>query len=146
MHDMPRQETKDYTNRAEYLAAAPEKLGTVTLDEDLFARDANGKVICQPGLVLAKPSATDLWGPYASDADDGREVATDNVLILHDYVVLDDGETAKDAEVAVLLRGIAKGDKVILEDGTEASAAIKAALRSAISDVIFEVGTAGDPA
>ena len=82
----------------------------------------------------------------ASDAADGREVATDNVLILHDYVVLDDGETAKDAEVAVLLRGIAKGGKVILEDGTEASAAIKAALRSAISDVIFEVGTAGDPA
>ncbi len=138
---MPRQSETTYTNRAEYLAAEPEKLGTVTLDEDLFTRDANGKVILQPGTVLAKPSATDLWGPYASDADDGREVSTNNVLVLHDYVELDDGTVEKDAEVAVLLRGIAKGDKVILADGTAASAALKAALRSAISDVLMEIGT-----
>jgi len=138
---MPRQETVDYDNRAEYLAAAPEKLGTVTLDEDLFTRDADGKVIIQPGTVMAKPTASDLWGPYGSGATDGREVATDNVLICHDYVVLDDGETEKDAEVAVLLRGIAKGSKVILEDGTAISAALKTALRSQICDVLFEVGT-----
>ena len=138
---MPRYETKAYGNRAEYLAAAPEKLGCVTLDEDLFARDVDGKVILQPGTALAKPSAADLWGPYASGANDGREVSTNNVLILHDYVVLDDGETEKDAEVAVLLRGIAKGDKVILADGSVASAAIRAALRSSICDVLFEVGS-----
>ena len=138
---MPRQEVKSYSNREEYLAAEPEALGTVTLDEDLFTRDADGKVILNPGTVLAKPTASDLWGPYASGANDGRQTATNNVLVLHDYVVLDDGETEKDAEVAVLLRGIAKGDKVILEDGSEASAAIRTALRSAICDVIFEVGS-----
>lgn len=138
---MPRQDTKEYKNRAEYLASEEAQLGTVTLDEDLFTRDADGKVILNPGTVLAKPSASDLWGPYASGANDGREVATNNVIILHDYVVLDDGETEKDMEVAYLIRGIAKGDKVILVDGTEASAAIRTALRSAISDVIFEVGS-----
>lgn len=138
---MPRHEVKDYDDRNEYLAAAPEKTGTVTLDEDLFTRDADGKVILQPGTVLSKPSESDLWGPYASDASDGREVSTNNVLVLHDYVELDDGTTEKDAEVAVLLRGIANGDKVILEDGTEASSAIRSALRSEICDVLFETGS-----
>lgn len=138
---MPNQTTTEYTNRTEYLAASPVKLGTVTLDEDLFTRDANGKVVLQPGLVLAKPSASDLWGPYASDAADGRETATDNVLILHDYTILDDGTTEEDKEVAVLLNGIVKGTKILLEDGSQASAAIRSALRSSICDVLFEVGS-----
>ena len=138
---MPNQYTTEYDNRAEYLASGDVQLGTVTLDEDLFTRDADGKVILQPGTVLSKPTEGYLWGPYDSTAEDGRETATDNVLILHDYTILDDGVTEEDKEIAVLLRGIAKGDKVILEDGTEASAAIRSALRSAICDVLFEVGS-----
>jgi hypothetical protein len=95
----------------------------------------------QPGTVLAKPSAADLWGPYDPNGDDGREVSTNNVLICNDYVVLDDGDTEKDAEVSFLLRGVAKGSKVILQDGTAISAALKTALRSQICDVLFEIGT-----
>ncbi len=138
---MPRFDTNEYSNRAEYLASDQAQLGTVTLNQALFARDADGKVILQPGLVLAKPTSGHLWGPYDSTAEDGRETATDNVLILHDYTILDDGETEQDREVAVLLRGIVKGDKIVLEDGTPASAEIRAALQSAISDIIFEVGS-----
>jgi len=138
---MPRQETKTYTERAEYLAAEPGRLGTVTLDEDLFTRDSDGHVYLQPGTVLAKPTAADLWGPYASGAADGRETATDNVLILHDYTVLDDGITEQDREVAVLLEGLANGDKVILEDGTAISDDLKAKLQSLICNITFEIGT-----
>jgi hypothetical protein len=121
----PNQTTETYTARTEYLAAKPGRLGTVTLDEDLFTRDADGKVILQPGTLLAKPSATDLWGPYASGAIDGRETATNNVLILHDYTILDDGEVEQDREVAVTLEALVLGSKIILEDGTAISAALK---------------------
>lgn len=133
-----RQETS-YNNRSEYLAAAPGRLGNVTLDEDLFTRDADGHVHLQPGTVLAKPSASDLWGPYDSTAEDGRQTATNNVLILHDYVTLDDGEIEKDKEVAVLLEGLALGSKCILEDGTAITDDIKDALRSRLCDVQFAI-------
>ncbi len=54
---------------------------------------------------------------------------------------MDDGTIEKDQEVAVLLEGVAKGSKVILEDGTPISDALKDALRSRICDVQFEIGT-----
>jgi hypothetical protein len=136
---VPNQYTKSYDNRAEYLAAKPGRLGNVTLDEDLFARDADGKTILQPGTLLSKPSTSDLWGPYDSTENDGREVATNNVLILHDYTILDDGEIETDREVAVLLEGLALGSKVILEDGTPISDALKDALRSRLCDVQFAI-------
>jgi len=137
----PFRNSTDYDGRAEYLAAAPGRLGSVTLDEDLFTRDDDGKVELDPGLVLASPTASDLWGPYDSTAEDGRETATNNVLILHDYTVLDDGTIEKDQEVAVLLEGLVNGSKILLEDGTEASTAIRDALRSRICDVQFEIST-----
>ncbi len=133
-----RNETTE-NNREEYLAAAPGRLGTVTLDEDLFTRDSDSHVHLQPGTLLAKPAASDLWGPYDSTADDGRETATNNVLILHDYVTLDDGEVEADKEVAVLLEGLVFGSKVILEDGTAISAALKDALRSRLCDIQFAI-------
>lgn len=137
---MPSRNEVSITNQTTYLRGEPERLDTVTLDEDLFARDANGKVILQPGLVLSKPSASDLWGPYDSTANDGRETATNNVLILHDYTILDDGTYETDKEVAVLINGVAKGDKVLLEDGTAISEEIRDALRSRICQVNFEIG------
>lgn len=136
---MPGYQTKEYENRAEYLAAKPGRLGAVTLDEDLFTRDADGHVHLQPGTLLSKPTESDLWGPYSSTAADGRQTATNNVLILHDYITLDDGDIERDHEVAVLLEGLAKGSKVILEDGTAISSALKDALRSQLCDVQFEI-------
>lgn len=136
---MPQRTETTYNSRAEYLAHKPGRLGTITLDEELFARDASGKCILQPGTLLARPTESDLWGPYDSTAEDGRETATNNVLILHDYAVLDDGEVESDREVAVLLNGIALGAKVILEDGTAISDDLKDALRSRICDVQFEI-------
>ncbi|MCE5200437.1 hypothetical protein LLG39_15830 [bacterium] len=136
---MPNQTTKTYTNRTEYLAGYPGRTGTITLDEDLFARAADGTCVLQPGTLLSKPSNSDLWGPYDSTAEDGRQTATNNVLILHDYTVLDDGVTEQDKEVAVLLEGLALGSKVILEDGTAVTSALKDALRSQICDVQFAI-------
>jgi hypothetical protein len=132
---MPNYSKTEYDARAEYLAARPGRLGSATLDDALFTADDDGNKILNPGLLLAKPSATDLWGPYDSTADDGREVATNNVLILHDYVDVTEG----DKEVAVLLEGLAQGAKVVLEDGTAISAALKDALRSRICDVQFAI-------
>jgi hypothetical protein len=136
---MPNQTTKTYDAVTEYLAAAPGRLGTVTLDEDLFTRDDDGHVYLQPGVLLAKPSATDLWGPYDSTAEDGRETATNNVLILHSYTVLDDGDVEQDREVAVLLEGVALGSKVLLEDGSAISSSLKDALRSQLCDIQFGI-------
>lgn len=139
---MPKQTSETYTGREEYLAGAPGRLGSVTLDPDLFAVTDDGDVVIQPGTILAKPSATDLWGPYDSTTNDGRETATNNVLVLHDYVEVDENEISDiDPIVAVLLEGLVKGDKIILEDGSEASTAIRDALRSRICDVQFDVGT-----
>ncbi len=139
---MPKQTSETYTARAEYLAGYPGRLGTVTIDPDLFSAADNGDVVLQPGTVLAKPSATDLWGPYDSEASDGRETATNNVLVLHDYVEIPEADISDvNKEIAVLLEGLANGAKVILEDGTEASTAIRDALRSRICDVQFDVGT-----
>lgn len=135
----PQHYTTTYSAVTEYLAAAPGRLGTVTLDEDLFTRDADGHVHLQPGLLLAKPSATDLWGPYDSTASDGRETATNNVLILHEYETLDDGDVETDKEVTVLLEGLALGSKVLLEDGSAISSALKDALRSQLCDVQFAI-------
>ncbi|MHB0913932.1 MAG: hypothetical protein ACYC2Y_10905 [Armatimonadota bacterium] len=133
---MPLRTETDYSGRTEYLAAAPGRLGAVTLDADLFTADASGDIVLQPGTLLAKPSASDLWGPYASTASDGRETATNNVLVLHDYVEgLEDG----DREASVLLEGLALGSKVILEDGTAISDALKDALRSRLCDVQFAI-------
>jgi len=136
---MPNQYTNSYDAVSEYLAAKPGRVGTVTLDEDLFERDDDGKVQLNPGLVLAKPSATDLWGPYDSTASDGRQTATNNVLILHSFTVLDDGEVEQDKETAVLLEGLALGSKVWLEDGGTISTALKTALRSQICDIQFAI-------
>lgn len=132
---MPNYSKTEYEERAEYLAARPGRLGSATLDDALFAADDDGNKILNPGLLLAKPSATDLWGPYDSTADDGRETATNNVLILHEYVDVTEG----DKEVAVLLEGLVQGAKVVLEDGTAISAALKDALRSRICDVQFAI-------
>lgn len=132
---MPNYSKTEYEERAEYLAARPGRLGSATLDDALFTADDDGNKILNPGLLLAKPSATDLWGPYDSTAEDGREVATNNVLILHEYVDVTEG----DKEVAVLLEGLVQGAKVVLEDGTAISAALKDALRSRICDVQFAI-------
>ena len=136
---MPYRAETTHENRAEYLAKAPGRLGTATLDEDLFTRDADGHVHLQPGTLLAKPSASDLWGPYDSNAEDGREVSLNNVLILHSYETLDDGTIKADHEATVLLEGLALGAMVILEDGTAISDDLKDALRSRICDVQFDI-------
>jgi len=132
---MPNYSKTEYAERAEYLAARPGRLGSATLDDALFTADDDENKILNPGLLLAKPSATDLWGPYDSTAEDGREVATNNVLILHEYVDVTEG----DKDVAVLLEGLVQGAKVVLEDGTAISAALKDALRSRICDVQFAI-------
>jgi hypothetical protein len=135
----PRQDIQEYDAVTEYLAAAPVRVGTVTLDEDLFTRDDDGHVFLQPGLLLAKPSASDLWGPYDSTAGDGRETAENNVLILHSYTVLDDGAVEQDKEVAVLLEGLVLGSKVLLEDGDAVGTDLKDALRSQLCDIQFAI-------
>ena len=133
---MPKQTTPvEYSPPEQYLAAAPLKVGTLTLDTDLFTAGTDGKITLQPGLVLSRPSDQDQWGPYESGASDGRETASDNVVLLNEYV--DDLDT--DKEVSFLINGIAKGAKVHLADGSVASAAIRTALRSQICDVLFEV-------
>ena len=135
---MPNQTTKEYDARTEYLAARPGRLGTVTLDEDLFDRADDGTCILNPGLLLAKPSASDLWGPYDSTAEDGRQTATNNVLILHDHTILDDGVVEQDKEIAVALEALVLGSKIVLEDGTAISSALKDCLvTSQICDIQF---------
>jgi hypothetical protein len=139
---MPSRSTEAFTPATVFLGHAPGRVGTVTLDEDEFTRDADGHVHVQPGLVLASAGgygASDLWGPYESGASDGRQGCTDNVLICMDYVTLDDGVNEIDKEVAVLLEGTVKGSKVMLQDGSAASDLLKNALRSKICNVTFDI-------
>jgi hypothetical protein len=139
--EMPLRIETEHNGCREYLAAAPGRLGTVMLDESLFTRDSNGHVHLEPGTVLAKPAESDLWGPYDAEAVDGRQTETNNVLILHDYVTLDNGEVKSDREAAVLLEGLANAGKVTLADGTAISDTVKDALRSQICSVQFKVGS-----
>jgi hypothetical protein len=141
VEEMPLRIETEHNGRREYLAAAPGRIGTVTLDESLFTRDSDGHVHVEPGTVLAKPTESDLWGPYDALAEDGRQTATNNVLILHDYVTLDDGTVECDREAAVLIEGLVVAGKVTLADGTAISDTVKDALRSQICSVQFKVGS-----
>ena len=138
----PKQTSESYCGREEYLRGAPVELGSLSLDPDLFTADDDGDVTIQPGTVLAKPSATDLWGPYYSCAEDGRETATNNVVVLHDYIEVAEAEVSTvDPIAAYLIDGLVDGAQIILEDGTEASAEIRDALRSRLCNVKFDIGT-----
>lgn len=112
----------------------PEQLATVTLDADLFA---SSKVL-QPGTLLAKPTTGDLWGPYASDASDGRQTTTDNLLVLFDYVDLTDG----DKEVSYIKKGTCYKALVKTYAGVAITADLQDELNSKLCTVLFdEIGS-----
>jgi len=84
---------------------------TRTLDVTKFTAgthyDATTKVI-PSGVVLAKITASGLYGPYDSGASDGRQLAIDSILLDAVPLLLPNGGTSSTTAAAAIRHGIVK--------------------------------------
>lgn len=129
-----RRSKQNFENRSWLLGPHGTEPGTtpsIVLDVALFAKATHYPDGYVPsGIVLGKVTATDKYGPYQSDATDGRETAA---VLLFSSLEVRDGATYLIG--AGLVHGFVNPDRLPITSG---SGALDAAARTELSGIHFE--------